>query len=224
MPVEPTSLSSPAISPNSGAGRKNIVGHRVLRGILHGEFREGDRLTEQALAEQFGVSRTPVREALLELEGLGVVELKRNCGAVVTRFGEVKLREIYEVRRLLEVEATRKACGRIDPQQVEALITASEQLLQGPQFDEDWKLDVRIHSSIAEACGNRRLAHEIGRYTTLVQAVRDTVGERMPVQKLTIQEHLQILQAMIRNDPDAAGEAMQSHLLQAEESAVLAIS
>lgn len=201
-----------------------MVAHQLLRAILRGEYREGDRLTEQAVAAQLGVSRTPVREGLLELEGLGVIQLKRNCGAVVTRFGEVKLREIYEVRRLLEVEAARKACGRIDAQVLEDLILGCEALLDGSQVDEGWQLDEEIHATIAKACGNRRLTYEIRRYATLVAAVRDTVGELLAVHTMTIQEHLAILQALRAKNPGCAADAMRVHLEQAEESAVLSVN
>ncbi len=221
-PPNASPLATPL--PLPATGRKELAAQAQLQAILQGRYREGDRLTEQALAAEFGISRTPVREALLELEGLGVVLLKRNCGAAVTRFGEVKLREIYAVRRLLEVEATRKAAGRIDPQVVSDLITSCETLLQGSQTDPEWQLDEAIHRAIADACGNRRLAHEIERYATLVRAVRATVGERMPVQELTIREHLAILQPLRDNAPELAAEAMRQHLCQAEESAVRAIA
>jgi len=223
-----TSLSAPsdaAVPPLARhANRKGSVAQSLLRDIFRGDFREGDRLTEQTLAAKYTVSRTPVREALLELEGLGIVELRRNCGAVVARFGESKLREIYEIRRLLEVEATRKsAAGRVDPALLDQLIHDSEALLNQGLADEGWRLDDQIHATIAESCGNRRLAYEISRYANLVRAVRWTVGERLPLQAITIEQHLGILRAIRRSDSMGAAEAMREHLLQAEESAVSAI-
>ena len=118
MPATKTSLSS-----NPRSAGKRIVVRGILAGLLKGEWLGGARLTEAEAVEKFGVSRTPVREALLELQGLGLIELRRNCGAVFLPFGPEQLREIYDVRSLLEVEATRLAAsadggvgGNVDPQ------------------------------------------------------------------------------------------------------------
>jgi DNA-binding GntR family transcriptional regulator len=195
----------------------------VLERVFRGEFREGDRLTEQSLTVGLGMSRTPVREALIELEGLGVLKLSPNRGAEVSRFGEEKLREIYEVRRLLEVEATRRASGRMGALELGELVALTGELLESGGDDVDWVLDRRIHAAIAGSCGNRRLAYEIGRYAILVQAVRQSVAQRMKVQRVTSEQHLAVLTALAEGRADDAAEAMRLHLMQAEESAVLAV-
>jgi DNA-binding GntR family transcriptional regulator len=74
---------------------------RVLRSIFSGEVRGGDRLVEEELAAAYGVSRTPIREALGELAAIGMIHLKPNHGAVVRPFGPEQLIEIYHVRRIL---------------------------------------------------------------------------------------------------------------------------
>lgn len=197
---------------------------KVLESIFGGDFHEGDHLTEASLSQLLGMSRTPIRGALLELKGLGVLEVRRNRGAIVTQLSEVKLREIFEVRRILEVEATRKSSGRINAQTLGDLLKAIRQLLESGGEDGDWELDQRIHTTIAESCGNRRLQHEIKRYDTLMQAIRKTVGKRMPVHRITAEQHLDILTAIANHQPDAAAAAMRIHLEQAEESAVAAIA
>ena len=197
---------------------------RVLESIFGGDFHEGDHLTEASLSQLLGMSRTPIRGALLELKGLGVIDVRRNRGAVVTPFTEEKLREIYEVRRVLEVEATRKASGRIGDQTLRSLLEETRGLLDSGGEDLDWKLDQRLHTAIAESCGNRRLWHEINRYNTLMQAIRKTVGTRMPVHRITAMQHLDILTALEDQQANAAATAMRVHLEQAEESAVAAFT
>ncbi len=195
----------------------------LLESMFRGDFEVGARLTEVGLAAQLGMSRTPVREALLELKGLGLVEVRRNCGAVFVGFSGGKLREIYEVRRVLEVEATRKATSRVAADSLRDLLEATRALQEANADDEDWELDQRLHATIAQSSGNQTLAHEIARYAHLVQAIRTTVGARIHVQRETTRQHLRLLRAMARGDADAAASAMRRHLEQAERTAVSAI-
>ncbi|MCB1234298.1 MAG: GntR family transcriptional regulator [Verrucomicrobiae bacterium] len=215
--------SSPIAPRAPATSRRQIPAQGILRAIFNGEFRSGDPLREVALAERFKVSRTPIRESLRELEGLGVVEHRVNCGAVVMPFGARQVREIYEVRRLLETEAARKAAGRVPPAELNRLKLAFESLLASGDEDVNWRLDRDLHQAIADHCGNDRLAREIGRYANLIQAVREAVGALMPVQEITVRQHLEILEALLARDPAAAAAAMGRHLQQAEDSAAKAL-
>lgn len=217
-------LATSSEDPPSAHNRTTRAISELLSAIFRAEFKVGDHLTETALAEKLGMSRTPVREALVELKGLGLVEVRRNRGALVKGFSALKLSEIYEVRRLLEVEATRKATHHMDPQILLDLLTETRQLHETQGNDENWRLDQRIHAAIATACQNQTLAHEIDRYSTLVQAIRITVGARIHVQQLTTEQHLEILEAMTKGEDDAAAVAMHRHLEQAEKSAVAALA
>src|SRR5437870_1235385 len=100
--------------------RQEVIS-RILAAVFQGRVPSGQRLVVQRLAEQYGVSPTPVREALVELAGLGIVDLLPNRGAAVRPFGPQEVREISQVRRVLEVEATRCACGRVDPAELSEL-------------------------------------------------------------------------------------------------------
>ncbi len=192
----------------------------LLAGLLRGDWNGGDRITEAEAVERFGVSRTPVREALLELQGLGFVELRRNCGAVFLPFGPEELREIYEVRSLLEAEAATRAAGRIAPAKLEALAAAFSRIRKSGGVDSDWEHDRSLHRVVAEASGNRRLLAEISRYGDLVQTVREIVGgQALAIHATTADEHLAILSALAAADADAAAGAMRAHLAQARDSA-----
>lgn len=193
----------------------------MIAGLLDGTWKGGDRLTEAEAVERFGVSRTPVREALLELQGLGLVELRRNCGAVFAPFGPDELRDLYAVRSLLEVEATRLAATRLEKDWIEAMIAAFEKIRDQGGVDPDWESDRELHTAIAEASGNRRLAAEIARYGELVQLMREIVGEQAlgGIHNTTVNEHLDILHAIERRDEASAAEAMRRHLAQAADSA-----
>ena len=96
-----------------GALRHDVVKH-LLMAIFQGEMPAGTRLVAKRLAESLGISATPIREALVELAAMGVVQLSHNRGAQVNPFGRQQLHDYFHVRRILEMEAARSACGRID--------------------------------------------------------------------------------------------------------------
>jgi len=157
-----------------GALRHDVV-KRLLMSIFQGELPADTRLAAKRLAEGLGISATPIREALVELEAVGLVELLHNRGALVKAFGQQQLREFFHVRRILETEATRCACQHFDPPSLEALSSQAKNLLEADGHPADeWlartiSADRQLHEAIATRCGNARLAHEIHRYDTLMQ-------------------------------------------------------
>src|SRR5438105_15927582 len=123
-----------ALTPNEalkcdhGLRRQTIV-QSVLVDVFQGRMRAGQHLVTQELAVRFGVSHTPIREALIALVGIGIIDLLPNRGAVVRRVTVKDVREICQVRRALECEATRSACGRIDLAELDALATDIKKLM-----------------------------------------------------------------------------------------------
>lgn len=216
--------TSPPTRPLSGAANKRIVVRGILRGLMAGRWKGNERITEATAVELFGVSRTPVREAMLELQGLGLLELRRNCGAVVLPFGETELREMYSVRALLESEAARLAATRIAPGDIERLHRDFLSIRDSDGIDPDWRHDRDLHRLVAESSGNRRLLAEIARYGELVQTIREIVVESTSgIHHTSADEHLRILAALAARDPEASATAMRRHLQQASESAVAAM-
>jgi DNA-binding GntR family transcriptional regulator len=108
--------------------RREAIVTSLLADVFQGRLRAGGHLVTQELAERFGVSHTPVREALISLAGIGVIDLLPNRGAVVRRVTPQEVREVCQVRRALECEATRCACGRIDLAELHALAAALRRL------------------------------------------------------------------------------------------------
>ena len=205
--------------------RRKAVVEDLLREIVQGRLRPGKHLVTRALAERFGVSHTPIREALISLAGIGVVDLSPNRGAVVKRVSPEEVREISQVRRALECEAVRGACGRID--QAELLIL--REMFRGlvtrttpfpSNLIEDARTaDSRLHDFIATNSGNTFLANEIGRLKLLFRAFRDVAWEqeenRHDYQRIAeeAREHLEIVEALSAGDRRAAVQAMSRHIL-----------
>ncbi len=214
--------------PVSRGSLRHQVTARLLTAVFLGRFASGQRLIVQQLATAYGVSPTPVRESLVELAALGVVELLPNRGAVVLPFGPEQVREISQVRRVLEVEATRCACGRIDPGELAALCDGLERLEALPpddRRDRDARaLDNRMHARIAESCGSARLTAEIGRYLTLFRTLRDVCHLRDAATNYArsddVPEHLEILRRLQAEDIAGAVCAMDVHIRSATNSLV----
>ncbi len=215
-PVSAEALSDPV---PRGSLRQQVTS-RLLAAVFVGRFTSGQRLIVQKLASAYDVSPTPIREALVELAALGIVKLLPNRGAVVLPFGPEQVREISQVRRVLEVEATRCACGRIDESDLAALCEGLERLASRRSDDardrDARELDNRLHGLIAESCGSARLTAEIGRYLTLFRTLRDVGHHRDAATNYSrsddVPEHLDVLRRLRAGDADGAAAAMDTHI------------
>jgi DNA-binding GntR family transcriptional regulator len=205
-----------------GALRHEVM-KRLLRAIFEGKLPAGTRLMVMKLASRFGTSSTPVREALVELDAVGVVEFVHNRGAVVAPFGPEELRQIYHIRRVLETEATRCACGRVDPQALAALKRQIDGLIDDSDalswLQQAVATDRQLHELIGANCGNPRLAREIRRYDTLVQTIREIIGNDRTAQGQAMREHVDIVERLLGDDAAAAAAAMEHHILSAAQLA-----
>jgi DNA-binding GntR family transcriptional regulator len=195
-----------------------------LTEVFEGRLKAGQHLVTQDLAARFGVSHTPIREALIALAGIGVIDLLPNRGAVVRRVTTRDVREICQVRRVLECEATRSACGRVDPELLAALaddlrcLIANPPTAQADVRESSRALDSRLHDAIAASSGNQFLAHELGRLKILFRVCRDMIytydTSRISSGRLLseAQEHLAIVEALLDGDRRAAVRAMSYHI------------
>jgi DNA-binding GntR family transcriptional regulator len=211
------------IPPVSRGALRHEVMQRLLRAIFEGRLPAGTRLMVLKLAGRFGISSTPVREALGELDAVGVVEFVHNRGAVVAPFGPKELRDLYQIRRILESEATRSAVGGLALADLWQLREETVALL-GENEVPDWlprtvSADRRLHKLIATNCGNSRLTREIRRYDLLVQVIREIIGADRAAQHRAMDEHLALLEALLAQDAEGAARAMARHIDGAADSA-----
>lgn len=192
--------------------------------VFQGRLKAGQHLVTQELAQRFGVSHTPIREALITLEGIGIIDLLPNRGAVIRPVTINDIREICQVRRVLECTATRGACGWIAPSELQSLANDLKGLVKqaaapSPGFlEEAMAVDNRLHDLIAASCRNAFLAKELGRLKLLFRAFRDVnySGDRTRFAsgrfEAEAREHLAIVKGLLAGDSKAAVRAMSRHI------------
>ena len=184
----------------------------VLSAIGDGRLEPGGLYSVAQLAEQLGVSRTPVREALLMLEREGRVRFERNRGVRVLAPTAHDIAEVFELRLLLEVPTTAAAAGRVDLDALTAAYDAMAEAAAAADEPAFMDRDERFHGVILAATGNRRLVAAVAQ---LRDAVRgrgaSTVGRSRDLPEI-LGEHQAILEALREGDGDRAAAAMRYHL------------
>lgn len=198
---------------------------QLLHAIFSGRFVGGDRLVEKDLAEEFAVSRTPVREALGQLVATGLIEMQPNRGAVVRPFTPVQIRDIYTLRQILESHAARLAHNNLKREPFEELREETAALLRQRKRDRKWadhvmQTDEKLHDLIAVASANQRLHDEINRYRNLVRAIRQAISHNVDCQVLALKEHLELLNALLDGSAEDAAQAMSKHIDESSKAAV----
>lgn len=225
MPAaEPTPHFSAATSPRHGLRREAIV-QSLIGDIFHGRLSAGQHLVTQELADRFGVSHTPIREALIALGGVGLLTLQPNRGAVVRQISAREVREVCRVRRALECEAVRGACGRISLVSLKSLGRdfARLQSANGRGGEKAIirarELDNQLHDLIALSADNTFLASELNRLKLLFRGLRDVSWEHDRVHNdfdrlaEEAHEHVAIVDALITGNRRGAMTAMSRHIL-----------
>ncbi len=211
-----------ALAWDHGQRRQAIV-DSLLRDVFQGRIRAGQHLVTRELADRFGVSHTPVREALISLAGIGVIDLLPNRGAVVRRVTPRDIEEVCQVRRALECEAVRSACGTVDPAALDDLAADLRRLADSDPTDPRFvaqarATDNRLHDLIAASCGNTFLASELSRLKFLFRAFRDVSWEREEARNdrrrvaEEAHEHLAIVEALRADNRQEAVRAMTRHI------------
>lgn len=199
--------------------------YRALSQMIHDRvLRGGASLTEQRLAQELGLSRTPLREAMQRLEGEGLLVKGANRSYTVRRVELGEYLQSLRVRAVLEAEAAALAAGRVPAgsiAEVRAAVLALEQL-KPYDTNAHWACDDRVHGLIIDNCGNdvmARILRELRTTTRLFEI--HTLADRLGPDS---REHLDIIDALAAEDPDAAHAAMAAHANSLFDFAVSVIS
>ena len=213
-------------------GLADEIAFRIQAAILEGEYPAGTHLQQEDLCRRFGVSRTPVREALRKLQAQHLVELVPNKGATVRSLSREELGEVYVLRAELEGFAAELAAPRVGPAEVagldeaharmERVIATIEGTAPGAAAEAEINAAVtganeRFHGIVHAAAGNRRLADHLAELQRLFpkdyvwRAIRSADEAR----RINLEEHVEIREALARADGAAARRAMSAHVAHA---------
>ena len=211
------------------AGRKSAsVRERTYQylksNILSGRYDPGGRLAEEHLAEELGVSRTPVREALHKLEQEGLIKPLETRGFIVSRDTQEEIEELFEIRSILEGYTLRLISQKIDQEildRLEASIEEAEDALKRRKIDEVFKWNTKFHDTLHELIRNKHRIYDmiVNMRKYVLRYRKDTL--RYPDGgKRTVEGHRKITLALKLRDPDLCERVMREHIQQAKEDAL----
>ncbi|MBN1555364.1 MAG: GntR family transcriptional regulator [Phycisphaerae bacterium] len=188
--------------------------------ILSGKYPEGERLTQPKLANRFGVSQGVIRESLVELKSLGLVEVRENIGTFVRGFDANRMIEILAVREVLEGLAARLCCQSALPFELDKLADIAKRQYDLAQAGADKgsreSLDRKFHAMLATYSRNDTLIQSIVRHEILVKQVHVFRDD-----KAVYDGHLKIVEAIRSKDPELAESLMRAHVRTNVESIML---
>ncbi|MER6976514.1 GntR family transcriptional regulator [Streptomyces carpinensis] len=184
--------------------------------VVDGHYRPGERLDPARLEQEFGCSRTPIREALQALERSGLVQIRPKQGTYVTELSVSELAERFEVMAELEGMAARLSARRIDREALDDLERALQECESHAAVgdaDRYYYANARFHGIVYDSCGNeylRQQAHALKRALQPYRRLQLRVPDRM---RRSLAEHREIADAITRGDAETAENAARDHVL-----------
>lgn len=189
--------------------------------ILDGHYKTNDILNEVQIAKELEVSRTPVREAIMQLESIGLVSSADGKGFAVSGISEKDLDDIYTIRIKIEGLAAKLSAKNITPDECSALekiVDLQEFFLMKNKTDELWKLDTDFHKIIYESSRSKTLRFMLSTLHNYAKHARDISFSRKERAATSIEEHRKILSAIQKGDGKTAELEMVNHIKNAREN------
>lgn len=213
----------------TAVGSAELAYRHIRDAIVHGRYRPGQRLIEQRISEEFGLSRTPVREGLRRLEAEGLVITERNRGAVVRPVTAGDIDDLYELRATLEGLAARRAAMRAEATDIDALDAAIKAYDEGaqavdlPEIEIVRRVDAAnqdFHAAVLRIAAHPRLEHVITKAVDLplgFHAMRIFSPSRRALSNMF---HQLIRDAIAAHNHDRAERLMTEHILMGRDALV----
>ena len=187
----------------------------LKKSILNLDFRPGEQLHIEEFTKKLEVSRTPIREAFLRLATEGLVDVRPRVGYFVSDITEQDIRDLFEVREIVETRAARQAAEALTDEELEklkALLQESEQAVKDGDFTTYINNDVKFHDYLQKHVSNQRLQAVMESLNDLTHRER-VLSTRMNINiKCTLVEHGKIVEALVDRDGKAASDFMAEHL------------
>ena len=194
---------------------RDVVFKTLRQGILTGELKPGERLMEIHLANKLGVSRTPIREAIRKLELEGLVTMIPRRGAEVAQITEKSMKDVLEVRKVLDNLSVELACDRITEEEKEQLKHACldfEDAVKTGDFSMVAKTDVAFHDIIVAATRNIRLSQMVNNLAEQMYRYRFEYIKDSSQHNRLVEEHKEICDGIVNGDKERALKAIEAHI------------
>jgi DNA-binding GntR family transcriptional regulator len=192
----------------------------LRKSILHGKLKAGQRLIEEQLAHQIGISRTPVREAFHKLERDDLVSRLPKKGFAVREFTKADVEEIFGIRSALESYAAYLATLHIGPEKISALeknIDETEKAMDGGDYDKVVQLHTEFHNVLYRSCKSRKLLDMINNYSDYFFRYRAALVRADSGFKSSTEDHRRMLDAMKKKDPRLVERIVRKHLVKGKD-------
>lgn len=203
--------------------KKQIEKHLTLRekilenirdAIISGSLKAGSKVSEPDLAERYGISRTPIREAFRQLESEGYLTVIPRRGAVVSEFSQKDVEEFYAIKSILEGYAARRACDKLSEKDLERLQTINDRLSElADQNDIKafFKIHSDFHDQFIKAADNEKLRELITSLVTRFQRLRFMSLSLPGRMRISVQEHEKIIEAFRKKDGATAEKLVRKN-------------
>jgi DNA-binding GntR family transcriptional regulator len=220
------------VIPTAGTRQQGLSGRnasaeaaRLIReGIVGGRLRPGQRLKEEHLAAELGLSRTPVREALVLLSAEGLLDMQPNRGATVRHYTPEEIRDVYGLRAVLEGYAARLAAQRVTPERVEALEESCDRfevLCRGEDVPALIAENGLFHDAILDSAGVDQLVGMVRSVVELPLVYKSFLWYSPEQRQMSTHYHRQILKGLRARDSERAELAMKEHVFEARDFLVV---
>lgn len=202
--------------------KKSIDKHLTLResiletirdAIITGVLKPGEKVAEPELAERFGISRTPIREAFRQLESEGYLTVVPRKGAVVVTFSQRDVEEFYAIKSILEGYAARRACEKLTPREIDKLQSINDKLLllaEEGDIKQFFKVHNSFHELFVKAADNDKLNEMIQNLVGRFQRLRIASLSLPGRMEFSVREHQKIIDAFRNKDADLAENLVRS--------------
>lgn len=193
----------------------------IREGITSGVYPLGSPLYEKVLAEEFGISKTPVREALMQLQREGLVVVQPHSGTFVFELADGEVTELCELRLILETNAVqlamRRQAGRLTAE-LDALVLAMQEAMKKKQAAQYRELDAQYHRAFFKHCGNGYLAATYAMMEAKLQTLRVSLINPLPhLLAQSLDEHVKIAKALRASKIEVALRVITEHIRRARE-------
>jgi DNA-binding GntR family transcriptional regulator len=195
-----------------------VAAELLRRAILEGRLAPGERLKEEQLAEQFGISRTPVREALLVLQTEGLVEAQPNRGSMVRAYTPAEISDVYETRAVLEGHSAARAARNATMDTVDRLRASNDRfaaLMDGEKVELLVRENLVFHKVVLDATQSPSLNTLVGAVTQIPLVYRVYIWYSEGAKRTSLYYHREIADAIANRAAGPAEKLMREHIMEA---------